>query len=253
MKITFFIFWTIAIFILGFLFSKRVKRRFIRRSTKIESIIWQSNPDGYDEELFKINYERYSEWVRASIAWMTNPQRVSTAFYNLQLLGIVDARIYGRTVEDYRTKNGWICDSNGVMLRERDMILADLWLLGAYEFVRTIDARYREKSGPNIDKAKAIIRETKKLFHRVRIPLAKNEAAKGHTETDDIAAPIGCGTKGFGWQLNKDAVVLQRVLSDSLLVMLRTVKPGWLLSEQEQKEYQYDDEQGKQLKKNKNI
>lgn len=235
-KILILLLWTVFVFVCGFFLAKRLKPKLHRRPSKLQAMIWLNNPDGYDEDLFKIDYKRYGEWVRASIAWMSNPQKVSTAFYHVQLLGIVDARIYGRNVEDYRDKTGkWICDSNGVLLRERDMILADLWLLGVYEFIRSVDERYRNKSGEKIDQAKKIIRETMEVFRRVRIPLAKSEQAKGYVETDDIGAPTGCGNRGFGWQLNKDKAIFQRDLSDKFLTMLRAVKPGWLMNEQGKK------------------
>jgi|GEM_PF-2661363 len=235
-----FLCWTILVAVVSINWARRSKMRFSRRPTKFQSWLWQSNADGYDEGLFEIDYERYGQWVRASIAWMTAPQKVSTAFYNVQLLGLVDARVYGKNLSDYHNSDGWICDNNGVMLRERDMILVDLWLFGAYEFIRTVEERYRGNTDSGVHQAWLKIRETAEAFRRVRIPLAKSEPARGY-ESDGVSAPTGCGSNGFGWSVGKDTVILQRELSDKFLQMLQTVKPGLLMSPEEREAFKFKD------------
>jgi hypothetical protein len=98
-----------------------------------------------------------------------------------------------------------------------------LWVLGAYELLRTLDQRaHGARLFDNATRAR--IRATKDRFNRVRVPLAKLEAARGHTETDRILAwPTFDDETGVGWRLAPDFVVTRRELADAFLGLLESL------------------------------
>jgi len=72
------------------------------------------------------------------------------------------------------------------------LILSYLWVLGAYELVRVINQRAHSKKVDPFYKTRfPEIGSVKKLFERIRIPLAKLEASNRNRQTDfKIAIPI---------------------------------------------------------------
>jgi len=103
--------------------------------------------------------------------------------------------------------------------------LSYLWVLGAYEVVRTIDQRCREN-------ASAISHETSKSasalkikFERLRILLAKFEPAKRHRETDSkVAYPALNLDYGIAWLVEADTFISRKMLSDELLTFLECLR-----------------------------
>jgi hypothetical protein len=90
------------------------------------------------------------------------------------------------------------------------LTLGRLWVLGAYELVRTLDQRLNfEDTG---------VTHIRRQFERIRIPLAKLEPARRHAETDfGIATPIQHNTDGIGWLTNHTHFLTRRSLADDLL------------------------------------
>lgn len=108
--------------------------------------------------------------------------------------------------------------------------LSYLWVLGAYEFIRTLCGRIctdDEQKTPA--EVRSILREVKARFARVRIPLAKMEAASKYSDVDSSIAYPGM-KRGVGvcWQLNRDTIVTRRELSDSLLHALEQRRSAFL-------------------------
>nr|BBJ03346.1 hypothetical protein YBY_11940 [Marinobacter nauticus] len=69
------------------------------------------------------------------------------------------------------------------------------------------------------------VKETKKLFERLRIPLAKLEASKRHKKTDYDVPYAGVGVRGLGWQVSDDTIIYQEDLSEQLFVMFSKMAP----------------------------
>ena len=97
-----------------------------------------------------------------------------------------------------------------------------LWVLGAYELVRTINQKCRENSdllGVDLNNK---IKELKINFERIRIPLAKMEPAKRYKETDyRIAFPtIKVSGNRLAWRISENEYVVRKELSDDLLDVL---------------------------------
>jgi hypothetical protein len=169
---------------------------------------------------------RYEEWVKRSFRFIRDPDRDQGLPHHIQLLGIVDADLRGIRKKDLIDASGRQTeDENGILIQERALIYAHLWVLGAYEFIRMIAQRINED--PKLVEASSIpvINETKLLFTRIRIPLAKLEPASKHGDTDYAVPLPGIGPKGIGWRLNETLIVYQEELSDAFLRMLSSIRP----------------------------
>lgn len=161
---------------------------------------------------------RLERWMKASI---------STAKFdafmmpNIQGLGRLDVNLI---LEDRRLIHGFHKNRNDL---KATVTLTDhvttsyLWVLGAYESVRTMAQR--------TDENKALVSEgmrqefvlVKKAFNRVRVPLAKMEPARAHKTTDSHIAYPGFDFKaGVAWRVSEDTIITRRYLSDQLLSLL---------------------------------
>jgi hypothetical protein len=98
------------------------------------------------------------------------------------------------------------------------------WVLGAYEIIRTMDQRVRENAGLVNDETSRLIRDAKHKFERVRVPLAKFEAAKRHSDTDSsVAFPALNPQHGIAWCVADNVFVTRRELSECFMALLRAV------------------------------
>jgi len=96
------------------------------------------------------------------------------------------------------------------------MTLAYLWVLGAYEILRSIAQRLRMQPKR--------FKEAKAYFERIRIPLAKYEPAKKYASTDSaVAYPIFHFQHGVGWQVNQSTVFTRSELSREFLEGLESL------------------------------
>lgn len=172
-----------------------------------------------------MDHERYSQWVRRSFRWVRE-EKDKHLPHHVQMLGIVDADLRGLRHSDLFDLDGRpLEDEYGILLLERYQIQAHLWLLGAYEFVRMLNQRLRDRPEYASDESIAKVIETKKLFERVRMPLAKLEAAKRFSETDYEIAYAGIGERGLGWKVADAVVIYQEDLSNALFDMLCHLRP----------------------------
>ncbi|QIC67475.1 hypothetical protein [Acinetobacter schindleri] len=101
-----------------------------------------------------------------------------------------------------------------------------LWVLGAYEAIRTLNDRdrssYKEYSSYQ-DK----IMKLKHTFERLRIPLAKFEPSKKHKATDNhIAYPGFNSDNGAAWQVSCDQWITRRELSDRMIELFEEIDLG---------------------------
>lgn len=174
-----------------------------------------------------MNYERYEDWVKVSFKWIRDASRDSLLPHHIQLLGIEDAELRGIRYNDIFDENDTPKeDSYGILLVERYQIKAHLWVLGAYEVIRMLSQRIREDINLTSDTAMETIQSAKKLFERVRIPIAKFEASKRHQKTDYQVALPGIGPNGIAWQVSDDVIISQELLSDEFHKMMSTITPA---------------------------
>lgn len=105
------------------------------------------------------------------------------------------------------------------------LTLSYLWVLGAYELVRTIDQRGRDTPSPFGSQLGGKLTVLKHTFERLRMPLAKFEPSRRHQKTDStIAWPAIHQEKGVSWQVAKNVFVSRRDLSDNLLSLLEEIR-----------------------------
>jgi hypothetical protein len=91
-----------------------------------------------------------------------------------------------------------------------------LWVLGAYEVVRSVEQRMRD-GHPRQAEARTLKHE----FERVRMPLAKFEAPKKYRSDSGLAWPvINALTGGIAWQVASGVFVDRRDLADAFLEFL---------------------------------
>lgn len=86
---------------------------------------------------------------------------------------------------------------------------AYLWVLGAYEIVRTLAEKTKYPS----------IVQAKKLFERIRVPLAKLEASRNYKKADfnfTFPAVLPGACFGAGWAINQNEIILRTSLSCEL-------------------------------------
>lgn len=172
-----------------------------------------------------MDYSVYERWVTKSLRWVRE-EKDSHIPHHVQLLGIVDAELRGLRREDIFDGSGSpIEDADGILALERHQIKAHLWVLGAYELVRMISQRLRENDGLASPESIEKVAETKKLFERVRIPMAKLEPSKRHEKTDFEVAYVGMGPKGLGWKVSPDTIIYQEELSEKLYEMFAYMWP----------------------------
>ncbi len=99
-----------------------------------------------------------------------------------------------------------------------------LWVLGVYEIVRSIDQRCRTTPELVDDAAARIVRSAKHGFERLRVPLAKFEAARRFRDTDStIAFPALQPEHGIAWRISENVFIASRELSDCFMYTLRAL------------------------------
>lgn len=168
-----------------------------------------------------MDHARYNRWKRASFALLQiEPFLAQT----VQQLGKIDASLYEKDgrYREIRARN----DAGPGEWEElnESLTLAYLWVLGAYEVVRTIDQRFRELG---LHTAEQYNQSTtvKHTFERVRIPLAKLEPANRHKSTDTgFAYPALNASHGLGWIVAEGVVISRGDLSSLLLDFLEGLK-----------------------------
>ncbi|MCW8833426.1 MAG: hypothetical protein OQK09_13755 [Colwellia sp.] len=166
-----------------------------------------------------MDYSVYEKWVTKSFRWV-RAEKDTHLPHHIQMLGIVDAELRGIRKSDlFDTKNNPISDENGILALERHQIKAHLWVLGAYELVRMIAQRLWEDETQASTKSREKVIEVKKIFERLRMPMAKLEASKRNKKTDFDIAYAGMGEKGLGWRVSPEVVIYQEELSDLLFEM----------------------------------
>ena len=117
-----------------------------------------------------IDQNRYSEWINSSFSLAPlEPFMILDA----QGLGMIDVEL----IEEFASLNEKDQSGEDLLKRHRHIIVSRLWVIGAYELVRSINER-KAKMGHIIEKdARKKLATTLTNFSRIRIPLTKFQAS----------------------------------------------------------------------------
>ncbi len=160
---------------------------------------------------------RDQQWVTASFAFArVEIEMVLVA----QRLGLLDCHLIdndARFLALGDEQRGTIPEA--IRLNNR-ITISYLWVLGAYELVRTLDQRCQ--ANPNLFGSDLTdrVRATKQQINRRRIPLAKMEPAGKHPTDNPIAYPAITPNHGISWQVAADTFITRRELSDAFLQLM---------------------------------
>ncbi len=99
-----------------------------------------------------------------------------------------------------------------------------LWVLGAYELVRTLDQRCHADPALLGNNLTTRVRELKHSMERLRMPLAKMETANRYPSDDSIAWPSIHPNHGVAWRVTTGIFISRRQLSDDLLELAEAIR-----------------------------
>ncbi len=103
---------------------------------------------------------------------------------------------------------------------DHQLTMSYLWVLGAYELVRTVDQRARDNLALLGSDQRDAITQVKQRFARLRVPLAKMEPAAAFRDTDTaIAYSALVRDHGIGWLIGSTGIT-RKELADDLLALL---------------------------------
>jgi hypothetical protein len=104
------------------------------------------------------------------------------------------------------------------------IILSQLWVLGCYEAIRTIDQFLRETKVDNFLNSSEMFKNAKHFYERVRIPLAKLEPSKVSKGKDNnIAIPGYSESASMIWKINNEEYIAREDLANVFIESLKTL------------------------------
>lgn len=174
----------------------------------------------------------WQQWVTHSFA-INKKFPLQFLLPNIQWLGMLDANIRqweARNLDDPSAPKE--ASERAIMELSYWYFLSYLWVLSAYEVVRTLSQKANERPKPNEKRifGKQINRkivEMRDALAEARIPLSKLESrkTKGHTA---IAFPVIFPGDGFGWRISSDESkpgkeISRRELADAMLDLLKSI------------------------------
>lgn len=164
---------------------------------------------------------RFERWVRASHALATVEPFMTVT---VQGLGKIDSELFQKD-QQYRKLR---IDNNMAVQEAVNLIdsvtLSYLWVLGAYEVIRTITQRFKQTDGLTALRYLKS-QELKKLFERVRIPLAKFEPSERYKKTDSkVAYPGLTFEHGIAWQVSEKDFISRGELSEAFIEFMEWLR-----------------------------
>jgi len=158
---------------------------------------------------------RMERWIKVSIGLgRFEPYMMPL----IQSLGRLDVQLCAKDHEIIDAYKGESRELEYSDVLHDHITLSYLWVLGAYEAIRTLTQQIREGRDNMPSEVFERSKETRDRFARLRMPLAKMEPASAHKETDSHIAYPGLNTQyGITWQLNENVFVSRRELSDFFL------------------------------------
>jgi len=157
--------------------------------------------------------KRYQEWTIG----MMSVQGVHMWMYEV-VKGL--ARIDAKLVDEDKWVSSvldWNIQSSEDVDRLSDhLTISGLWVMGAYEFVRT----FRQRLKNNKHYQLAIFKDLVEKYEKVRIPLAKLEAPRNFPELSVIARPAIQVGYGICWKVGEGEFITRRELADALIIAI---------------------------------
>jgi hypothetical protein len=161
---------------------------------------------------------RESRWLTASTAaFLIEPKARGI----VRMLGRFDVDLYAKNSKFRELRNDVASISPAQCEEINDSIaLSHLWVLGAYELVRTLSQRLDAPTmSPN--EVKERCRSLKHQFERIRMPLAKLEAPKRHHQSDyGVAYPALSAALGLCWKVADGDFISRDQIGTELLEYL---------------------------------
>ncbi|MEB3900127.1 hypothetical protein ODI84_08040 [Pseudomonas putida] len=155
-----------------------------------------------------MNQARFNKWIIASHQFARIEPFLAPV---LQGLGRLDCQLIAQDAEFLaKTNEERASILTSIQLNDR-VTQSYLWVLGGYEFIRTVNQRLR---GLALEQETGAV---KNQFNRLRVPLAKLEAARRSPDDSPIAFPALNESLGIAWQIGPQDFITRRELSDSLL------------------------------------
>lgn len=168
---------------------------------------------------------RIKRWVSAShaIAWSYGVSQIGTSLLTIvQQLGFLDCRLRERDAMYVAAPiptptEAELLDSN------EHVTLSYLWVLGAFELIRTLEEKHRkERTSPK--ELRRALKATLEFLSEIRVPLAKMVPDKRHWKCGwPVAFPVFVQGIGVGWRLSSTAWVSRHELGDAVLHCLEQV------------------------------
>ncbi len=141
-----------------------------------------------------MNEDRPSKWFNSSLAFR---HIESLLLGEVQALGELDLEL----IEEFpKIKINSILEED-LKRKRRYLLLSKLWVLGAYELIRFLNDKNKQRNFLGED-TKTKFEEVLTAFTKIRIPLAKfQKAGKDKTLYDGVADSFFDSNKGVGWKV----------------------------------------------------
>ncbi|PHH40225.1 hypothetical protein [Pseudomonas putida] len=170
--------------------------------------------------------ERFERWVMVSIGMARFEEYLVSL---IQDMGQLDAHLCAMDAKIVKADKAQLNAIYGSDSVQQHRTQSYLWVLGAYEILRTLAQRIREGQSDDPSNVEDRIKEARDRFARVRVPLAKFEAAGKHKATDNHIAYPGIDFKcGIAWAVNETDFISRQELSDVFLGALEFVRASKL-------------------------
>ena len=167
---------------------------------------------------------RHDEWMNNSLGLMHVDMLIVG---NAQGLGILDVELIKEFPE--LKINSKLDEDREKKLRH--ITLSELWIMGGYELIRFINERLPEPTDIFNEDTIEKIKETKRIFTEVRVPLVKFKAKNKNESYSGVAIPNFDSIKGMGWKIHfskregvETKIFYRKDLGDSFLELLKQLK-----------------------------
>ena len=147
----------------------------------------------------------------------------------LQGLGRLDRDLFNETptitanLKAQRTAPHTVSDHQNDQF-DRYIYQSFLWVLAAYELVRTLDEICRADHTIYGHSLTQDVNQFKHQIERLRIPLAKPHAVRRYPDDYHIAYPRWVPGKGVAWQLDPSIIITRADLSEGLLSLVEKLR-----------------------------
>jgi hypothetical protein len=184
---------------------------------------------------------RAERWVRSSFGlagadlWLARNRAGITSNAQLVVLlqglgrmdvELIDDALVARENINAQTTSPETLSQAQISQFDRHIYQSFLWVLAAYELIRTLDQICRKDPtvyGPALSKD---INRFKQSIERIRIPLAKLETADRYPSDFPMAYPVWGTQKGVAWQVDPSTIITRIDLSDELLSLVEKMWPS---------------------------